>query len=447
MPTYALIDGNSFYASCQMAFDPSLWDKPVVVLSNNDGCIVAANRQAKAINQQITHSLGEGGYRSARAHNMMFQPYFKVKDLLKKYNTVVFSSNYELYADMSTRMHNIISQFAPEQELYSIDESFLNLTQIHDKDFTELGWDIKQTIDQWLNLPVSVGIGASKTQAKLANHLAKKHLEFEGVLNLNQISKTAQDKLYQQTDISAIWGIGKNLTDKLKKLGIFSVYDLKNAPLKTLRKLYSVQLERIMRELNGEACFAFEQYPNTKQQIISSRSFGTPVSDYKNMEQAVIFHTANAARKLRKDKLACQFITVYIQTDKHKKAHKQHRQSYTVALPYPSNNAIYLAKYARDALKQIWKEGYLFKKAGVTFSEINSANKIQQDLFNDSIEDALGNKGQKLMALTDHYHKKFGNHGLYLLSEGIRDKTKWRMRRELMSSRYTTRWDEILTIS
>lgn len=447
MPTFALVDGNNFYASCQMAFDPSLWKRPVVVLSNNDGCIVSANHLAKALNEKIVHSLGEGGYRASVPDNMMFQPYFKVKDLLKKHNTAVFSSNYELYADMSSRMHQIIGNFAPEQEIYSIDESFLNLTGFEsDQDFTELAWTIKNTVFQWLSLPVAVGIGSTKTLAKLANHLAKKHEDFGGVLSMDKIDTVTQNQLFKQIDVGEVWGIGKNLSVSLKSSGIFSVYDLKTAPIKVMRKRYSIQLERIIRELNGEACFLKSSSPHS-QQVISSRSFGTPVMDYKSMEQAMIFHTANAARKLRSSHKICQFITVYMQTNKHKKTQKQYKASQTIALPFPSNNTIFLAKYAKQALQKIWKDGLLYKKAGVAFSDVHEFRTVQDDFFNEGFDQALGYKNQCLMQLTDTLNKKMGNHTIYLLSEGIRDKPKWTMRRELMSKRYTTRWDELLKIS
>lgn len=444
--TFALIDGNNFYASCQMAFDPSLWHRPVVVLSNNDGCIVSANHLAKALDSQLSGPLGSGGYYAARGDSMIFQPYFKVKDLLKRHNTAVFSSNYELYADMSMRMHTVIGQFSDAQEIYSIDESFLNLSghEAHE-DLTELGWSIKHTVFQWLCLPVAVGIAPTKTLAKLANHLAKKQAEYDGVLNLNDLSEHAKDQWFKQLDVGKIWGVGKRLSARLKADGLHTVYDLKNAAIAPMRKKYSVQMERTIRELNGEACL--QDAPVNHSQIISSRSFGTPVEHYTHLEQAFIFHASNAARKLRKKHHFCQMLTVYAHTDKHQLNLPQYFPHRTVSLPYPTQNSVYLAKQARNALQAIWQDGYRFKKAGVILSELSPVSPVQQNFLSEDFESALGEKGRRLMQLTDELNQKMGKHTLYLSSEGLRDKSQWQMRRDNMSFRYTTRWNELPQVS
>ncbi|MDX1796404.1 MAG: Y-family DNA polymerase [Hydrogenovibrio sp.] len=443
MATYALIDGNSFYASCQMAFDPSLWQKPVVVLSNNDGCIVSANAKAKALDKQLTRSLGDGGYRAATPGSFMFQPYFKVKALLEQHQTVAFSSNYELYADMSNRMHTIIGTFGPHQEIYSIDESFLNLTGLESQDLTALGQEIKQTVFQWLHLPVAVGIGATKTLAKLANHLAKNDSNYQGVLDLNTLSPSTKNWVFKHTDVGKVWGVGKKMSANLKSNGIRTVYDLQQANPGRIRRRYSITLEKIVRELNGECCLSSQELSNPKQQIISSRSFGQAVTDVKSMEQALVSHTANAAKKLRQQNGVCDYITLYFKTDSFNRQASQYQPSHTLALPYASDDTILLAKAVKQGLRQIWRPGYPYKKAGVILSGLSPKGPVQQDCFLPAPDPVQHLKHERLMQLTDRINLIMGDHTLYHSSEGIKHKTSWQMNRNLMSGRYTTRWNEL----
>lgn len=448
MSMFALIDGNNFYASCEMAFNPGLSKRPVVILSNNDGCIVAANALAKQIDfsEHAHHEqLGAHGFRSAKANSMMFQPYFKVKALLEKHHTAVFSSNYELYADMSQRMHAITAQFAPQQEIYSIDESFLNLNGINPQNLTDLAHEIKHTVFQWLSLPVAVGIAPTKTLAKLANHWAKAYPDYQGILNLADLSPQTQRYLFQKTDVGKIWGVGSRLAKQLHAKGIQTVEDLRTLSVQRARKSFSITLERTVRELNGESCLKTRQ-PEDKKQIISSRSFGQLVTQQTEMEQALISHVAIASRKLRKQHSVCQIVTLYFKTSPFNKQASSYSPSLTLALNYPTDNTILLAKAVKSGLAKIWQEGFSYQKAGIILSEISPFSAYQMDCFLPEIDQGYQQKISRMVSLADHCNRTMGNNSLYLVSEGLKNKARWQMKRELMSSRYTTRWNELLTV-
>ena len=447
MPIYALVDGNSFYASCQIAFAPHLQNRPVVVLSNNDGCIVAANQIAKDLEKKLQQqpNYGNGGYHAARPQSMMFQPYFKVAALLKKHNTVVFSSNYELYADMSQRMHAITAEFARRQEIYSIDESFLDLTQVPAADLTSHAQQLKKRVKQWIGIPVAVGIGHSKTQAKLANHLAKKIDGFEGVLDLTTLPQETVNALYKKVKVDHVWGIGKRLSQQLQAQHILTAYDLKHADIKTLRKRFSVNMERTVRELNGEACLGFHETPDDKQNIVSSRSFGQLVETFELMRQAVSSYTATAAAKLRAQGSVCQRISVSITTPPFQTQRPQYRNQITLPLIYPTDSTVLLTKMAHRALQQIWQPGFQYHKASVMLSHIQPKSALQVDLFAPNPQFSGNPKSDRLMQTIDHLNRQMGRHTIQLASNGL-NKNQWQMNRKLMSPRYTTRWEDLLTI-
>ena len=447
MTTYALVDGNSFYASCQIAFQPGLVNRPVVVLSNNDGCIVAANQIAKNLDLQHikANTMGSGGYHAATPDSMMFQPFFKVAPLLKRYNTAVFSSNYELYGDMSQRMHAISAQFAVRQEIYSIDESFLDFTGIDKTQLQSHAKQLKERIMQWIGIPVAVGIGHSKTQAKLANHLAKKMPEYQGVFDLSQLSESTRNALYKTVDVGKVWGVGKRLSAQLNTQGIESVYDLIAIDSKTLRKKFSVNIERIALELKGQACLGFDETPADKQNIVSSRSFGQNVTDFNLMREAVSSYTATAAEKLRKQSGTCQAVSVFITTPRYQTHLAQYRNQYTLPLIYPSDSTILLTKMALRALQKIWIPGYEYHKAGVMLLNIKEKRSLQTDLFAPNPKYSGNPKSDSLMLTLDKINQQMGKNTLQLASSGLQ-KNRWKMNRNLMSPRFTTRWDELLTI-
>lgn len=449
-PIFALVDGNSFYASCQIAFQPKLENRPVVVLSNNDGCIVAANKIAKNLNQELmakVGNLGSGGYHAATPKSMMFQPYFKVKWLLNKHRAAVFSSNYELYGDLSNRMHSITGSFAVRQEIYSIDESFLDFTGMDQRyDLKTYAHKMKRKVKQDIGIPVAVGIGHSKTLAKLANHLAKKVEQFDNVLDLTAQSKGLTDLLLKKVEVGDVWGIGKRLSAQLIAEGIQTAKDLKNANIKRIRKRYGVVVERTVRELNGESCLAFEEVLQNKKQIISSRSFGKLVIDYQLMQQAVTSYAVRAAEKLRRQNSVCQYITVTIQTNPFKQELPQYRNSYTLPLIYASDNSILLVKLAKRALNKIWRPGYHYQKAGVMLSDITLKGPIQEDIFAPNPTYSGNDKQDRLMSVMDQINQLNGKNTLFLATQGIQQKSQWQMNRNLMSPRYTSRWDELLVV-
>ncbi|MDG6773806.1 Y-family DNA polymerase [Thiomicrorhabdus sp. ZW0627] len=446
MPTFALIDGNSFYASCQIAFEPALQNRPVVVLSNNDGCIVAANQHAKELDRQLVRQLGSGGYHAARPDSMMFQPYFKVAKLLKQHNTAVFSSNYELYADMSQRMHRIIGQFSPHQEIYSIDESFLELSDLPIENLTAYAQLIRKRVRQWIGIPVAVGIGPSKTLAKLANHLAKKQANLDGVLDFGSLSERTQAALLKQVEVGKIWGVGKKLSQQLQAKQIDSAYDLQQACPKSIRKQFSVQVERIVQELNGQACFHLNETHPNKQQIISSRSFGELVTQYDFMKQAVASYAATAARKLRQQNGVCRKVTVAITTPRYQTDRPQYRNVYQIPMIYPTDNSVLITKVAIRALKHIWKPGYAYQKATVSLSELSDKGALQTDLFAPNPRYSGNDKSDRMMQVMDQLNLKMGKGTLSLANCGLQQQAHWKMNRNLMSPRYTTRWQELLRV-
>ena len=279
--TIALIDVNNFYASCERVFNPALEGKPLVVLSNNDGCAIARSAKAK----ELGIKMGE--------------PWFKLKETAKQNGVIAVSSNYALYADMSNRVMDIIGLYSPSQEVYSIDESFLDLTGIQ-SDHVKIAREMRQRIKKWTGLPVCVGIGESKTLAKLANHVAKKRPEYAGVCNLNTLRLDALDELMKSIDVAEVWGIGRQINIRLKSMGINTVYDLKTASPEYLRQQFNVVVEKTHRELNGITCMELEEITPAKQEIMSSRSFGYKVMDLKSLQEAVSLYISTAAEKLRR---------------------------------------------------------------------------------------------------------------------------------------------------
>ncbi|MGC9386841.1 MAG: Y-family DNA polymerase [Hydrogenovibrio sp.] len=450
MAVFALVDGNSFYASCQVAFDPSLRQRPVVVLSNNDGCIVAANDRAKGVDEQLKQAhqtFGQGGYQAARPESLMYQPYFKVKPFLDDMGAAVFSSNYELYADMSNRMHAILGTFSNRQEIYSIDESFLELSQVAHLDLTAYGQEIKRTVRQCLGLPVAVGIAPSRTLAKLANHLAKKVAGYDGVLDLTVLAPTTLEALLETVPVDKVWGIGRRLSPQLRELGVETACDLKRCDVKWVRSRFSVTVARIVRELNGESCLDAAEMPDGQRQIISSRSFGRPLTQLAPMQEAVSSYAARAAEKLRQQGRVCQAVTVSVRSSPFASKHAFYQASHTVPLIYPSDHTVLLVKQAKRALKRIWRVGVAYQKATVVLSGVAAKGAVQLDCFAPEPRYSPNERAERLMAVMDQLNQTWGRGTVQLASAGMQNGQAWRMRRERMSPRYTTRWDELPVVS
>lgn len=420
----ALVDCNNFYVSCERLFQPKLEGKPVVVLSNNDGCVVSRSKEVKDLG--ISMAL----------------PWFKMKDIAKRHSIIAFSSNYTLYADISNRVMNLLSRFSPDQEVYSIDECFLELTGIVSPDnLTVYGQHIRQTIKQCVGIPVCVGIAQSKTLAKLANHVAKKQTLFNSVCDFNAIPESDLDALFATISVNEVWGVGRRSTVRLLEMGINTVLDLKRTPPKRIRDEFSVVLERTVEELNGVACLDLEDVVPDKQQIICSRSFGSLVSNLPDLEQAAIAYTTRAAEKLRRQNSIAGGIHLYIRTNPHKEKDPQYQQGITVPLYEPTGDTRVLCHAALAGLKQIYRRGFAYQKVGVMLTELIPAASRPRTLFADVTSHQ---KSEALMRTLDHINRSMGSGTIQLLGEGIRK--NWSMRRDNVSQRYTTEWNELAII-
>lgn len=418
---FALVDVNNFYVSCERVFAPKLEGVPMVVLSNNDGCAVARSAEVKALGVK------------------MATPWFQMQDLAKKHGIQAYSSNYTLYGDMSGRVVEVLKTFTPTLEIYSIDESFLQIETVLKQyaDPTDLGKEIKQTIKDATGLPVCVGVGASKTLAKLANHLAKKHKQFAGVCDISTMPK---EELYQwmtETPVGEVWGIGRQLSKKLKALQVNTVFDLLQTSPQSMRQQFGVVVERICYELRGVSCLELEEVVPPKKQIVSSRSFGKPVTSMEQLAESVATHVARGAEKLRAQKSVTGALTIFIQTNPHK-PEPQYHQGITIPLADPSDNTLTLTTAALRGLKQIYQTGFKYKKAGVMFSLLADKPTAQQSLFDDM---EVKGKSAHLMKAMDSINSRFSNAVIRTAVSGT--KQDWKMRSGNRSPNYTTQWDEL----
>ncbi len=418
MTGFALIDGNNFFVSCERVFNPRLEDRPVVVLSNNDGCVVARSAEAKALGVK------------------MAAPWYTMRGLAKQHGIIALSSNYALYADLSNRMMGILARFSPEQEIYSIDECFLGLSGFGHYDLMAYGMDIRQKVKQWLGLPVCIGFARTKTLAKLANHCAKKGLAGEnGVCDFGRLNPCELSKLLSALPIREIWGVGPRLSQQLNECGISTVEALRTTNIKTLHREFSVILERITAELNGIPCVTMEDVAPNKQQIMSSRSFGQYVYDLEPLGEAVASYMAIAAEKLRSQGSLAGMVHVYIRTNHRKAQAPQYQQGLTVPLPEPTDDTLRLTTIARWCLKKIYRPGYAYQKAGVALMNFSNAGTVQPDLFSKARDNT------RLMQVMDQINATWGRGTLRSAAEGIQK--EWRMRSGSKSPGYTTCWDHL----
>lgn len=415
----ALVDCNNFYVSCERVFQPGLEGKPVVVLSNNDGCVVSRSQEAKDLGIK------------------MAAPWHQMRELAQRHGIVALSSNYSLYADISNRVMSLLSRFSPDQEVYSIDESFLDLGGIA-ADHTAYGRQIRETVGRCVGIPVCVGIAASKTLAKLANHAAKQDRRLGGVCDFNRMSPAELDTLLSSIAVGEVWGVGKHTVPKLERIGIRSVLDLKRASASRLRAGFGIVLVRIVEELNGVVCLELDDVAAAKRQITCSRSFGTLTSSLADLEQALVAYTTRAAEKLRQQRSLAGGLQVYIRTNPHRKRDPQYQQSILVPLAWPSNDTRLFCHAALFGLSRIHRSGYAYQKAGVTLTHIIDAADEPGTLFDDA---SLQQKSRTLMTTLDRINRRMGSGTIKLLGEGI--SARWAMRRENRSPRYTTEWAEL----
>lgn len=418
---FALVDVNSFYASCETVFRPDLKGRPVVVLSNNDGCVIARSAEAKGL---VT----------------MGAPYFKQKEIFRRHGIVAFSSNYELYADMSHRVMTTLEELTPRVEIYSIDEAFCDLTGVSNcYNLDAFGREIRRTVLQHTHLTVGVGIAPTKTLAKLANFAAKKwQRQTGGVVDLSGVER--QRKLMAALPVGEVWGIGRRLSKKLEAMGIHTVLDLANTPTALIRKHFSVVLERTVRELRGESCLGFEEHVPHKQEIICSRSFGERISDYEAMRQAICSYAARAAEKLRAEHQYCRFISAFVKTSPFALNEPYYGNSASVKLLTPTEDSRDIINAATRCLDLIWREGLRYQKAGVMLGDFFSSGVAQLNLFD---ENPPRRNSEKLMALVDKLNEQ-GRGTIWFAGQGIEQ--QWQMKREMLSPRYTTRFSDLLRV-
>lgn len=412
----ALVDCNNFYVSCERVFRPDLNRVPMVVLSNNDGCAVSRSNEAKAL-----------GIR-------MGQPWFECKKLAEEHGILAFSSNYALYADMSNRVMSILSHFSPRHEVYSIDECFVDLTGI--RKLREVSYTMRQRVGMWTGIPVCVGIGPTKTLAKLANHVAKKHPRSKGVFNYNELTDEQKAKLLKQISVEEVWGVGRKLTKKLADHGVQTVHDLRHAHVPTLRAEFGVVMEKIQRELQEVPCIDLQEIQPDKQQIISSRSFGNMITELIILQDALSTFVANACTKLRAQESHAAVIQVFLQTNRFRKDLPQYNPSLAVPLPYPTNDSLEVNRWVAYLCERMFKPGYQYKKAGIMLSEISPVILRQGDLL-----EPVGLANDKLMLALDTLNQRFGRGTVKVSTQGaFRD---WEMKQERKSPNYTTCWDEV----
>lgn len=416
---FALADANNFYASCETLFRPDLRGKPIVVVSNNDGCVIARSAEAKKLGIK------------------MGDPLFKFERYFRENGVQIFSSNYALYADMSQRMMSILGEMAPGQEIYSIDESFLDATGIASyMPLEEFGRQIRVRIRRETGLTVGVGFGPSKTLAKLANYAAKKWTQTNGVVDLS--SPARQRKLMALVDVSEVWGVGGRIGKRLQAMGINTVLDLAQANTGLIRKNFNVVLERTVRELNGESCIPLEDMPPPKSQIMTSKSFGQRVTELQDMQQAVVTYASRAAEKLREQGSKCCHISVFIATGRHGQD-PQYSNSGSITCSYPTSDTRDIVAFAIRALDVIWRDGYRYAKAGVMLSDFFQSGIAQLDMFSEQQPRA---NADALMMAMDQINKS-GLGKVWLAASGT--SKPWDMKREFLSPRYTTCIDDLPT--
>jgi len=414
----ALADANNFYCSAERVFNPALKNKPIIVLSNNDGCVISRSNEAKQLGIQ------------------MAVPLYQVKYLCDKHQVNIFSSNYQLYGDMSQRIMQSLQHFTPELEIYSIDEAFLNLSGFEHKNLNLYARKIKNTVQQWTGVPIALGLGRNKVMAKIASHIAKK-IKGDGVFQLDKLNQ--EKKLMQQLEVSEIWGIGRASQASLQQYGIYTVWDLYLADPIKIKQNLGINGLQIVYSLHGKVHDQVNLFVKDKKNIGSSRSFSQSVSSLSTLGSALANYVMLAAQKLRKQRQYAQAIQVYLSTNRHRLQSKQYQNSLTLPLHSPCNDTGELISLAKRGLKKIYRSGYEYQKVGVLLLDLT--RNIQADLFQNSNKVNSDQKNEQLMLVVDSINQQMGNNSLFFAAQGINQ--YWRSRRDYQSPHYTTRWDQL----
>ncbi|MFL9490127.1 DNA polymerase V subunit UmuC [Acinetobacter baumannii] len=423
---FALVDVNNCYVSCERVFNPSLIDKPVIVLSNNDGCAVARSNEAKMLGIK------------------MGVPLFQIKDIVQQNNVIVLSSNYTLYAEMSRRFHKVLGTYVTEseQEIYSIDECFLDLTDYYENfNLTNLAQDMRTKILKWVGLPCCVGIGSSKTEAKIANHIAKKYPAFNSVCNLVDMDLCNKESFLSEIDVSEVWGVGRKHSKKLQGMGINTVFDLACTDPREMRKKFSIVMARTVAELQGVSCIEIEHTPQSKQQIIASRSFGSRVTELEDLKEAISMYAQDACSRLRDESLLCGCMIAFVQSNPFDPNVPFYNKSISGGFSEPTDCALDLVRAATRMVSEIFKEGIKYKKCGVILTGLEPKSGHTYDLLTDfeTIE-----KKEKLMKTLEGVHQKYGKKKLGVGPCFIPGRT-WSMSRDKLSKN-PFRVDGLLTV-
>ena len=421
-------DVNSAYANMERVFNPKLRDKPVCILSNNDGCIVALTKDAKAL------GIKRG------------TPYFKVRDLCEKHGVAVLSSNYELYDAMSSRFHKIVAGFGPVHEAYSIDEAFLDLTGVETESFTELGRALKARLWKWIGLPVCVGIAPTKTLAKLCDHFAKTYPVYGGVVNWFDLSPERRKKALSITPIGEVWGIGRKTEEKLLREGIENVWQFSQADVFTLRRRYGVVLERTLREIQGVSCLPVESVPKPKEQILRSRSFSHATNDRSVLLSSVSTHMTEVARQLRREKAEAKKAGVFFLTSPFKENEPWHAAEPATELTLPTSDTMRLVEVACRLVEAHWRPGFRYCKAGAFVTDLvpEGSCSVTGSLF-DLPDEERDETRRRLMDCLDDLTRRFGKGVWKVGSSELAD--GWQMKRDRLTPAYLTRWADIMTVS
>lgn len=415
---FALVDCNNFYASCERLFQPRLIGQPVIILSNNDGCVIARSNEAKA--------LGIG----------MGVPFFQVQGLCKRHGVHVFSSNYTFYGDMSQRVMRVIEQEWPVVEIYSIDEAFLDLRSLPADERLSFCRQLQQRIGQYTGIPVSIGIGASKTLAKLANHIAKKELKVP-VFDMG-----GAEFWMAHIPIQDVWGVGRKWGRKLVEQGLYTAQDLAKADLRWIRARFNVSLQRTALELRGISC-AGSEHDASRKSILSSKSFGRSQTEWSTVSQAIASYCARACEKLRQQRLRAGYLSVFVRTNSFRQDLPQYRQSAGMQLIHPSDDVRYLTAMAKMCLQTIFRSGFHYHKVGVLLSELGDKRLFQPDLLH-PLDKEQSLQSERLMDVYDAINQRFGRHTLRLAAEGFAK--PWSARIEKRSPCYTTCWEELAMV-
>lgn len=415
----ALVDCNNFYCSCERVFNPKLENRPVVVLSNNDGCVVARSNEAKALGIK------------------MGEPAFKLREFREKHNLAILSSNYSLYGDMSQRVMQCLAEYTPSLEIYSIDEAFLDFSGFTHKDLTAYSCEIKRKVQQYTGIPISIGIATTKTLAKVANRIAKKSNKAKGVLDL--VDSPYLDLALQRTEVGDVWGVGSSFTKLLEKQNIHNAFQLKNADQKWIRKQRGIVGLRTVLELNGTSCIPLEEMPNSKKSTAVTRSFGSSVETLEELQEALSAYAYRAGEKLRQSKLEAASMTVFFRTGSYDKTQPYRSWGTTVNFFSSTNDSRELVNNARKVAENLFEPGFKLKKAGVILLGLTSEAQKQLSLFEKSEADKKRSQG--LMQIMDSINCRYGRETIQLASSGIRK--KWQMKADYKSPKYTTSWDEL----